>query len=586
MFTKLRGSRKGVSRVNCGQNLHCPLGQQCTTLVRGITPFLLYVPLPFLELLLVAVLGKLPTSENPMPNWFYYDNGGQKQGPVTGGQLKGLAKAGQITPETIVETEEGKTAPAGKVQGLTFAETAKPEELDTFAFPCPNCTKTLQAKKRAAGKTKECPACKMSFTVPTVDTNAFNAVVNEVMDNPVPSPAVSTPPAPVSPFDTFNAAMSNPTASPTSADSFDAIFNEAMSDTVAPPLTAPPSSVRNSASNYFYIGTDGVTRGPIDERQLKSLAGAGIITPTTQLETTDGNKRLAKEVHNLFDSESPLVPSASSQEHTPQRTSGGGVVAQSSNGRLAVFTMPTVYIPKNAGNEWCLGTVMFDGKNGADTEGLFNVNGRPEALRLSSTDNDIAKVSTQNGLIIVNSKKPGRATITVTVGSESVQKAIDVIELPVNVAHMQNKMSSNGTVILGVDFHGGNTIQEIIKLLGFPDTQESINVSYPKEIRKDCVFYRPVFDRKQEFGNGNVSAIHYHYDSKYPGLVVTFVDGRVRRLSLKPRIIPWAGTTIGEVPARLLGHYARSFSEGAGCAAPAAAFIITAVLYLLYSCVG
>ena len=39
VFTKLRGSRKGVSRVNCGWNLHCPFGQQCATLIRGITPF-------------------------------------------------------------------------------------------------------------------------------------------------------------------------------------------------------------------------------------------------------------------------------------------------------------------------------------------------------------------------------------------------------------------------------------------------------------------------------------------------------------------------------------------------------------------
>jgi len=54
--------------------------------------------------------------------WFYYDNSGQKQGPITAGQLKGLAKQGTITPETVVETEEGKTAPAGKIQGLQFSE--------------------------------------------------------------------------------------------------------------------------------------------------------------------------------------------------------------------------------------------------------------------------------------------------------------------------------------------------------------------------------------------------------------------------------------------------------------------------------
>ena len=59
-----------------------------------------------------------------MANWFYYNEQGEKI-QVTGGQLKGLAKAGMITPETIVETEEGKTAPARKVKGLTFGETVQ-----------------------------------------------------------------------------------------------------------------------------------------------------------------------------------------------------------------------------------------------------------------------------------------------------------------------------------------------------------------------------------------------------------------------------------------------------------------------------
>ena len=41
--------------------------------------------------------------------------------------MKGLAKAGMITPDTIVETEEGKSAPARKVKGLTFGETIQSE---------------------------------------------------------------------------------------------------------------------------------------------------------------------------------------------------------------------------------------------------------------------------------------------------------------------------------------------------------------------------------------------------------------------------------------------------------------------------
>ena len=72
-----------------------------------------------------------------MPNWFYIDANGRKQGPVTGGQLKGLAKAGRITPDTIVETEDGKTAPAGKVKGLTFVTTEQPKPSPVAPSPSP-----------------------------------------------------------------------------------------------------------------------------------------------------------------------------------------------------------------------------------------------------------------------------------------------------------------------------------------------------------------------------------------------------------------------------------------------------------------
>jgi len=61
-----------------------------------------------------------------MSTWYYYNEQGEKI-ETTGGRLKGLAKAGMITPETIIETEEGKKAPARKVKGLTFATTVTPE---------------------------------------------------------------------------------------------------------------------------------------------------------------------------------------------------------------------------------------------------------------------------------------------------------------------------------------------------------------------------------------------------------------------------------------------------------------------------
>ena len=70
--------------------------------------------------------------------WYYYASG-QKHGPITGGQLKGLAKTGIITPETAVETEDGKTVPARKIKGLTFIEpaqkTASRSPVDSHVVP-------------------------------------------------------------------------------------------------------------------------------------------------------------------------------------------------------------------------------------------------------------------------------------------------------------------------------------------------------------------------------------------------------------------------------------------------------------------
>ena len=61
-----------------------------------------------------------------MAKWFYYNKQGDKI-ETTAGRLKGLAKQGLITPETIVENEEGKRSRAGKVKGFTFVATAQTE---------------------------------------------------------------------------------------------------------------------------------------------------------------------------------------------------------------------------------------------------------------------------------------------------------------------------------------------------------------------------------------------------------------------------------------------------------------------------
>lgn len=53
-----------------------------------------------------------------MTKFFYYDNNGQKQGPIDDTQLKLLAEQGTITPQTPLETEGGHKGKAGQISGL------------------------------------------------------------------------------------------------------------------------------------------------------------------------------------------------------------------------------------------------------------------------------------------------------------------------------------------------------------------------------------------------------------------------------------------------------------------------------------
>jgi len=82
-------------------------------------------------------------NQKPVTSWYYYDSSGQKQGAITSGQLKRLAETGQITPGTMIETESGKTAPAAKIKGLTFAETIQPTVSQSVPTPKTETGKNL-----------------------------------------------------------------------------------------------------------------------------------------------------------------------------------------------------------------------------------------------------------------------------------------------------------------------------------------------------------------------------------------------------------------------------------------------------------
>ena len=102
-----------------------------------------------------------------MTKWYYYNKKGEKQGPVSGGQLKGLAKQGLITPETMVENEEGKSALAGAVKGLTFSKLSQSTAM--FQLKCLGCEANLDTKKFRYGSLDSCPHCGVEAFVTASD---------------------------------------------------------------------------------------------------------------------------------------------------------------------------------------------------------------------------------------------------------------------------------------------------------------------------------------------------------------------------------------------------------------------------------
>lgn len=147
--------------------------------------------------------------------WHYYTENREKIGPVTNEELKRLVQQGTITPKTFVEDPRGRTGLAKDVNGLTFSEVAPTVESEIFSFSCPNCQSPLQAKKKSAGKTKKCPKCGTSFTVPPPDTPLFEDIVLDFVErdatNQVPELSPTPLPVPVLPAQT---GQNNPFSSP------------------------------------------------------------------------------------------------------------------------------------------------------------------------------------------------------------------------------------------------------------------------------------------------------------------------------------------------------------------------------------
>ena len=70
-------------------------------------------------------------------NWFYYDQQGQKIGPITDLELRELIDQGLILPDTKLETDSGHTGKARQVPGL-FAAAGQNAPAGAEAY-CTHC---------------------------------------------------------------------------------------------------------------------------------------------------------------------------------------------------------------------------------------------------------------------------------------------------------------------------------------------------------------------------------------------------------------------------------------------------------------
>ena len=84
-----------------------------------------------------------------MPDWFYYDQQGQKIGPITDSELREHIDQGLILPDTKLETDTGHSGKARQVPCL-FAEVSQSEPAGTQKAEayCTNC-----------GHPVVCPGC-------------------------------------------------------------------------------------------------------------------------------------------------------------------------------------------------------------------------------------------------------------------------------------------------------------------------------------------------------------------------------------------------------------------------------------------
>jgi ribosomal protein L40E len=95
-----------------------------------------------------------------MANFFYFDQTGQKFGPVSEEQLRELATQGSITPQTPMETDTGHKGVAGQIPGLfATAQPSAPKVNPSSAPPTPANLFCTHCGKPVAEQATACMSC-------------------------------------------------------------------------------------------------------------------------------------------------------------------------------------------------------------------------------------------------------------------------------------------------------------------------------------------------------------------------------------------------------------------------------------------
>jgi len=206
-----------------------------------------------------------------MAKWHYYDENGNKIGPVRGRELKELAQQGAIAPDTRVEDENGLVALAKQVTGLSFPG----------ATPIPTASNSYSVVPSVSEEPSSV------IVPPTAQSKAnwyyYNG--NREKFGPITSGELKqlVLQGTVTP-ETF---VEDPTG------------RTGLAKDVKG-LTFPEvANAQNAAPTYYYIDENGYKHGPMTTERLQSLVERGTITPMSQMETVGGDKWLAGQLPDL-----------------------------------------------------------------------------------------------------------------------------------------------------------------------------------------------------------------------------------------------------------------------------------------------